>query len=82
MVLYEVISKRSNVMEGTLMVDRLNNLLDELSKAGGKMCVTDFIAWWRLLLTRHYKRSTNDYIDHDIQQLYTSRTALDCTDHS
>ena len=39
MVLYEVISKRSNVMEGTLAIDRLNNLLDELSKAGGKMCV-------------------------------------------
>ncbi|KAF8518045.1 DNA ligase 4 [Hysterangium stoloniferum] len=37
MVLYDVISKRSNVMEGTLNVARVNNLLDELSKAGGKL---------------------------------------------
>lgn len=31
-------------MEGTLTIDRLNNLLDELSKAGGKMCATDLMA--------------------------------------
>ncbi|KAF8582783.1 DNA ligase 4 [Ramaria rubella] len=37
MVLFEVISKRSNVMEGTLDIERLNKLLDELAKAGGKI---------------------------------------------
>ncbi|KIJ55330.1 hypothetical protein M422DRAFT_57814 [Sphaerobolus stellatus SS14] len=37
MVLYEVVSKRSNVMEGSLTIERLNKLLDELAKAGGKM---------------------------------------------
>ena len=42
MVLYEVISKRSNVMEGTLTIDRLNNLLDELAKAGGNLCAIKF----------------------------------------
>lgn len=39
MVLHEVISKRSNVVEGSLTIDRLNHLLDELAKAGGKMFV-------------------------------------------
>jgi DNA ligase-4 len=39
MVLYEVISKRSNVIEGSLTIDRLNHLLDQLAKAGGKMHV-------------------------------------------
>lgn len=37
MVLADVISKRSNVMEGSLNVERINKLLDELSKAGGKL---------------------------------------------
>lgn len=39
MVLYEVISKRSNVVEGNLTIERLNNLLDQLSKIGGKMYI-------------------------------------------
>lgn len=50
MVLFEVISKRSNVMEGTLTIDRLNNLLDELSKAGGKMFVMEFVVLGLALL--------------------------------
>ncbi|GJJ11285.1 DNA ligase (ATP) [Clathrus columnatus] len=37
MVLHEVVSKRSNVMEGSLTVERMNKLLDELAKAGGKL---------------------------------------------
>lgn len=37
MVLSDVLSKRSNVMQGTLNIDRVNNLLDELSKANGKL---------------------------------------------
>lgn len=35
-VLYEVVSKRSSVIEGSLSVDDLNEILDELSKNMGK----------------------------------------------
>ncbi|KZP16598.1 ATP-dependent DNA ligase [Athelia psychrophila] len=35
-VLYEVVEKRSSVIEGSLSVDDLNDILDELSKSGGK----------------------------------------------
>ena len=35
-VLYEVVSKRSSVIEGSLSVDDLNDILDELSKNMGK----------------------------------------------
>ena len=35
-VLFEVISKRSSVIEGTLTVDDVNDILDELSKDMGK----------------------------------------------
>ncbi|KAG8787200.1 DNA ligase (ATP) [Serendipita sp. 397] len=36
-LVYEVISKRSSVIEGTLRIDRLNELLDDLSKHGSKL---------------------------------------------
>lgn len=35
-VLYEVISKRSSVTEGSLTVDDVNDILDDLSKNMGK----------------------------------------------
>ena len=35
-VLYEVVSKRSSVVEGSLTIDELNDILDELSKNMGK----------------------------------------------
>lgn len=35
-VLFEVVSKRSSVIEGSLSVDELNDILDELSKTMGK----------------------------------------------
>jgi DNA ligase-4 len=38
-VLYEVIGKRSSVMEGTLTIQELNDLLDELSKSDKKLSV-------------------------------------------
>ncbi|KAG8833158.1 DNA ligase (ATP) [Serendipita sp. 399] len=34
---YEVISKRSSIIEGTLRIDQLNELLDDLSKRGSKL---------------------------------------------
>lgn len=38
-VLFEVVSKRSSVIEGSLSVDELNDILDELSKSMGKQCI-------------------------------------------
>lgn len=38
-VLYEVITKRSSVIEGSLTVDDVNNVLDELSANMGKSYV-------------------------------------------
>lgn len=35
-VLYEVVSKRSSVIEGSLSIDELNDILDELAKNMGK----------------------------------------------
>jgi hypothetical protein len=35
-VLYDVVSKRTSVIEGSLSVDDLNEILDELSKNMGK----------------------------------------------
>ena len=35
-VLFEVVSKRSSVIEGSLSIDDLNDILDELSKNMGK----------------------------------------------
>ncbi|KZT27881.1 ATP-dependent DNA ligase [Neolentinus lepideus HHB14362 ss-1] len=51
-VLYEVVTKRSSVIEGTLTVDELNEILDELSEYGGKQDVQS------KLLQRVYNRST------------------------
>lgn len=36
-VLYDLVSKRSSVTTGTLRVDQLNDLLDELAACGGKL---------------------------------------------
>jgi hypothetical protein len=38
-VLFEVVSKRSSVIEGSLSVDELNDILDELSKTMGKQYI-------------------------------------------
>ena len=38
-VLYDVVSKRSSVIEGSLTVDDLNEILDQLSKSMGKQYV-------------------------------------------
>ena len=38
-VLYEVVSKRSSVLEGSMSIDDLNDILDELSKNSGKQWV-------------------------------------------
>ena len=35
-VLYEVISKRSSVIEGTMTIDEVNAILDEISRDLGK----------------------------------------------
>jgi len=35
-VLFEVVSKRSSVIEGSLTVDEVNEILDELAKNMGK----------------------------------------------
>ncbi|CCM06278.1 uncharacterized protein FIBRA_08529 [Fibroporia radiculosa] len=51
-VLYEVISKRSSVIEGTLTIDEVNDVLDELSRNMGKSDVQS------RLLQRVYNRST------------------------
>ncbi|KDR80522.1 hypothetical protein GALMADRAFT_240825 [Galerina marginata CBS 339.88] len=51
-VLYEVVSKRSSVVEGTLSIDELNEILDELSKNMGKQDVQSKI------LQRIYNRTT------------------------
>ncbi|KAJ6621385.1 DNA ligase 4 [Mycena sp. CBHHK59/15] len=51
-VLFEVVSKRSSVIEGSLSVDDLNDVLDELSKTMGKQDVQSKI------LQRVYNRTT------------------------
>ncbi|KZT65040.1 DNA ligase 4 [Daedalea quercina L-15889] len=51
-VLYEVINKRSSVIEGSLTVDELNDILDELAEHMGKSDVQSRI------LQRVYNRST------------------------
>ncbi|KAJ7115869.1 DNA ligase 4 [Mycena epipterygia] len=51
-VLFEVVSKRSSVIEGSLSVDELNNILDELSKTMGKQDAQSKI------LQRVYNRTT------------------------
>ncbi|KAI0058986.1 ATP-dependent DNA ligase [Artomyces pyxidatus] len=51
-VLYEVVGKRSSVLEGTLTIDELNDVLDELSKNIGKQDVQSRV------LQRVYNRST------------------------
>ncbi|KAH0836355.1 DNA ligase 4 [Lanmaoa asiatica] len=51
-VLYEVVSKRSSVVEGSLSVDDLNGILDELSHNIGKQDVQSKI------LQRVYNRAT------------------------
>ncbi|PPQ96588.1 hypothetical protein CVT26_006325 [Gymnopilus dilepis] len=51
-VLYEVVSKRSSVIEGSLSIDELNDILDELSKNMGKQDVQSKI------LQRIYNRTT------------------------
>ncbi|KAF8347685.1 DNA ligase 4 [Amanita rubescens] len=51
-VLYDVVSKRSSVIEGSLTIDDLNETLDQLSKNMGKQDVQSSI------LQRVYNRST------------------------
>ncbi|KII87420.1 hypothetical protein PLICRDRAFT_55380 [Plicaturopsis crispa FD-325 SS-3] len=51
-VLYDVVSKRSSVVEGNLTVDELNDILDELSKNSGKQEAQSKI------LQRVYNRTT------------------------
>ncbi|KAJ7733239.1 DNA ligase IV [Mycena maculata] len=51
-VLFEVVSKRSSVIEGSLSVDELNDILDELSKTMGKQDAQSKI------LQRIYNRTT------------------------
>ncbi|CAA7265112.1 unnamed protein product [Cyclocybe aegerita] len=51
-VLFEVVSKRSSVIEGSLSIDDVNDILDELSKGMGKQDVQSKI------LQRIYNRST------------------------
>ncbi|KAJ7634099.1 DNA ligase IV [Mycena polygramma] len=51
-VLFEVVSKRSSVIEGSLSVDELNDILDELSKNMGKQDAQSKI------LQRVYNRTT------------------------
>lgn len=41
-VLYEVVSKRSSVIEGTLSIDELNDVLDQLAQNMGKSYVNLF----------------------------------------
>lgn len=41
-VLFEVVSKRSSVIEGSLSVEELNDILDELAKSMGKQYILHF----------------------------------------
>lgn len=43
-VLYEVISKRSSVIEGSLSIDELNEVLDQLAENMGKSYV---LIWFK-----------------------------------
>ncbi|OCH84742.1 ATP-dependent DNA ligase [Obba rivulosa] len=52
MVLYEVISKRSSVVEGTMTIDEVNESLDELSRNMGKSDIQSRI------MQRIYNRTT------------------------
>ncbi|KAG5652619.1 DNA ligase (ATP) [Sphagnurus paluster] len=51
-VLFDVVSKRSSIIEGTLSVDELNGLLDELSQNMGKQEIQSKV------LQRVYNRTT------------------------
>lgn len=42
LVLYDVVSKRSSVIEGSLSITDINNILDELSNNIGKSCVFSY----------------------------------------
>lgn len=46
-MLYEVVSKRSSVIESSLSIDDLNHVLDELAQNMGKQYVTDTCEWQR-----------------------------------
>jgi len=68
-VLYEVVSKRSSVIEGSLSIDDLNDILDELSKNMGKQYeFFNFI----LLLIKHGRRDIQSKI---LQRVYNRSTA-------
>jgi hypothetical protein len=58
-VLYEVVSKRSSVIEGSLSIDDLNDILDELAKNMGKQWVS-FIHRWALCLICGQRYSIQD----------------------
>lgn len=45
-VLYEVVNKRSSVAEGTLTIDDLNAILDELAENNGNSCVVISMPGW------------------------------------
>ncbi|KAF5383569.1 hypothetical protein D9615_003519 [Tricholomella constricta] len=68
-VLFEVVSKRSSVIEGSLSIDELNDILDDLSKNMGKQEVQSRI------LQRVYNRTTAEeqrWIDASLLTVYGS----------
>lgn len=48
-MLYEVVSKRSSIIEGTLTVQELNEILDLLSENIGKSWVVKFVTYYRFI---------------------------------
>ena len=68
-VLYEVISKRSSVIEGSLSVDELNHILDELAQNMGKQYVVNVL---RGLVSHFLLRDVQSKI---LQRIYNKSTA-------
>jgi DNA ligase-4 len=68
-VLYEVISKRSSVIESSLSVDDLNHILDDLAQNMGKQYVMDTLGGMRPHLT------FRDVQSKILQRIYNKSTA-------
>lgn len=68
-VLYEVISKRSSVIESSLSVDDLNHILDDLARNMGKQYVMD------TLRGLHPHLISRDIQSKILQRIYNKSTA-------
>jgi DNA ligase-4 len=80
-VLYEVISKRSSVVLGSLTVQELNDLLDELSENDKKMLAKNMKCLLSCSL-KSVQRCTGSYTSKSIQSLNAGGAAMDRAYHS